>query len=169
MRHAYLLPVTFVFVFATAAAHAQYEVDSLLFKQTMLGVYKKKLVMEHFDLTEAEKAAFWPLYEEYSATIRDIEMESLEILNICADGGKKLANEELEFLSKRILQNDVMLAKFRKQYYRKFKQALSTDLATAFMQFDNSFRTVLRWEVQRNAAPQEVAHAANSTLQTRAK
>jgi hypothetical protein len=134
--------------------------DTTRFSESLWSMKKKKMVLEYLDLSEAEKAAFWPLYESYYQTIRYIEMESLEILDTFHRFGTSLDPRDEAKYSKRILMNDFLLAKVRKQYYRKFSRGLSAQRARQFMQFDDMARMVLRLEVKTNAENAAVAKAS---------
>lgn len=139
---------------------AQSVTDSTRFSETMWSMKKKKMVLEYMQLTEGEKASFWPLYESYSNAIRYMEMESMELLQAyhSLEVSRK-ANEMLDKFSKRILQNELMIAKVRKQYYKKFSKALSPGRAGQFMQFDDTLRTLLHMEA-RTGAPEPDTHAS---------
>jgi hypothetical protein len=138
-----------VLVLTGSHAYSQQE-ETVSLKDTMLSMKKRKMVLEYLDLSEAEKAAFWPLYEEYYNEINAIETESLMLLRLCS--GNELGARDLEKYSKRLLLNDLILAKVRRQYYARFKAGLSGLRASQFMQFDDSFRMMLRYEAQQPAA-----------------
>jgi hypothetical protein len=124
--------------------------ETVSLKDTMLSMKKRKIVLNYLTLSEAEKTAFWPLYDEYYNEINPIEAESLLLLRLCS--GNDLSEKVLEKYSKRLLLNDLVLAKIRKQYYAKFKAALSALRASQFMQFDDSFRMMLRYQAQQPQA-----------------
>lgn len=124
--------------------------ETVSLKDTMLSMKKRKMVLDYLDLTEAEKAAFWPLYDEYYKEINPIETETLLLLRLCS--GNELSERDLEKYSKRLLLNDLVLAKVRRQYYARFKSGLSGLRASQFMQFDDSFRMMLRYEAQQSTA-----------------
>jgi hypothetical protein len=129
--------------------------DTVRFAQSLWSMKKKEVVLNHMQLTEAQKAAFWPVYDRYSEAIRYLEMEYIQILR---DYPKDFNDrEKVAKLSGRLLQNDLMLAKVRKQYYRKFKKAISPFLASEFMQLDNSLRTMVRFELQRSIPSVEIS------------
>jgi hypothetical protein len=132
---------------ASGRAFGQQE-ENVSLKDTMLSMKKRKMVLEYLDLTEAEKASFWPLYEEYYKEINPIETETLLLLRLCS--GNELREKDLEKYSKRLLLNDLVLAKVRRQYYVRFKAGLSGLRASQFMQFDDSFRMMLRYEAQQS-------------------
>ena len=116
--------------------------------------------MDIMDMTEAEKSSFWPLYESYCQTIRYIELETLEIIDVYHRFGKTLPPKEAEQYAKRIVQNDHLLAKVQKQFRKKFTRALSAERADQFMEFDDQLRTMIRFEVRKKAEAGEVAQAS---------
>jgi len=116
--------------------------------------------MDVMDMTEAEKSSFWPLYENYCQTIRYLELETLEIIDVYHRFGKSLPTKEAEHYMKRLVQNDHVLDKVRKQYHRKFTRALSADRAKQFMEFDDNLRNLIRFEVRKKAQAAEMAQAS---------
>ena len=153
----------FLLVFSVSFAgslSAQTLNDSLRFVDRMWAMKKKAIVLDYMNLTEAEKSAFWPVYESYATATQLVEMESVYLLACYTQNSGNLSDRELENLSRRILRNDLALAKIRKQYYKRFKQALSTDKATAFMQLDNTFRSMIRMDIQKDSPPMELLEGA---------
>jgi hypothetical protein len=133
-----------------ATATAQLIGDSSAYDETLWGMKKRKMVMENMDLSEAEKAAFWPVYENYAFAVRNIDTETLQIIVAINDHASGLHQHDLEKYSKRLLQNELILDRMRISYYKKFSKALSPSRANQFMQMDDNLRMMLRFEVQRN-------------------
>lgn len=121
--------------------------EDISLQETVLMMKKKKILLDYLNLTEAEKAAFWPLYDDYYKQIRALEEESIKLLMLCSRSA--ISEKDLDHYSKRLLLNDLLLAKVRKQYYQKFKNAVSPARAAQFMQFDDSFRMMQRYEAQQ--------------------
>jgi hypothetical protein len=144
----------------TVETSAQQFLDTLRFADRMWAMKKKAVILEYMDMTEAEKAAFWPIYESYYNATQFTEMESIYLLSLYAKNLHTLSGHELDQLSVRILQDDLILAKIRKQYFKKFKKALSVRQATAFMQLDNEFRTMRRMKVQKDSPTMEILEIA---------
>lgn len=143
---------TFAFVLITLflcpSLLAQNVDDSLRYAESIWSMEKKAMILEHMNLTEAEKSSFWPVYESYSNAIQYLDMEYIRLLNYREEG---LTEKKSASLTEHMLLNDVLLAKTRKQYYRKFKKALSPAQASRFMQLDNDFRTMIRIHAQKNS------------------
>ena len=142
-------------------SEAQLVNDTARISETMWSMKKKKWVLEYLDLTEAEKASFWPLYESYNQAIRYLEMETREILDIYENNMKSLRPREIERYTQQILLNDLLLAKVRRQYYRKFSKALSPEIAAQFMQLDKAMRLM----IQENVEPRQVDELVKASLE----
>jgi Spy/CpxP family protein refolding chaperone len=155
-----LLTLSLSGILALTSAYGQLVTDTTRFSDSMWSMKKKKMVMDYLDLSEAEKASFWPIYENYSQAIRYIEMETFEILDTYHRMGGTMKTADVEKYAKRVLQNDLLLAKVRKQYYNKFSKALTPDIASSFMHFDDMMRMVLRIEAKSGAEEAAVARAS---------
>ena len=134
-------------VFASVPLCAQVD-DSLRYAESIWAMEKKEMIVKQMDLTEAEKSAFWPIYDSYSNAIQYIDMEYIRLLTLRHE---ELSDKEATSLTEHMLMNELLLAKARKQYFRKFRKALTPALASRFMQLDNDFRTVLRIQVQKGS------------------
>lgn len=129
-------------------SQAQLVSDTARLSETMWSMKKKKWVLEYLDLTEAEKASFWPLYESYNQAIRYLEMETREILDVYESNKNSLRSGEIERYTQQILLNDLLLAKVRRQYHRKFSKALSPQIAAQFMQLDKAMRLMIQEKLE---------------------
>ena len=145
------------FTLLSAVSHAQsYSktfIDSLRFSEQLWSMKKKAAVLDHLQLTEGEKSSFWPVYDSYHQATQYLEIEYIYLISTYAKDYNTLSPSRFDELLTRILKNDLQFARVRKVYYKKFKRALSPQLATTFMQFDNSFRTLLRLDLQKDLPP----------------
>ena len=134
-------------VFAYSQVYAQVD-DSLRYAESVWSMEKKAMIVKQMDLTEAEKSAFWPIYESYSNAIQYIDIEYIRLLTL---RDEDLSDKQATSLTEHMLMNELLLAKARKQYFRKFRKALTPALASRFMQLDNDFRTMLRTQMQKES------------------
>jgi len=146
-----LLALTFLMITICPQIFSQQVDDSLRYAESIWSMQKKALILEQMDLTEAEKSAFWPVYESYSNAIQYLDMEYIRLLNFTSEAA--LSDKKSASLIEHLLTNELLLAKTRKQYYRKFKKALTATQAGRFMQLDNNFRTMIRIQMQKEATP----------------
>lgn len=131
-----------------SSVFAQKVDDSLRYAESIWSMQKKAVILEQMDLTEAEKSAFWPVYESYANAIQYLDMEYIRLLNYTAED---LSEKKAASLTESMLMNELLLAKTRKLYYRKFSKALTPAQAGKFMQIDNNFRTMLRIQMQKES------------------
>ena len=131
------------------ALFAQKVDDTLRYAESIWSMEKKAIILEKMELSEAEKASFWPVYESYSNAIQYLDMEYIRLLNIHLE--ENLSEKKSAALTENLLMNELLLAKTRKQYYRKFRKALGAAQASHFMQLDNDFRTMLRLQMQKHS------------------
>ena len=94
---------------------AQQVDDSLRYAESIWSMQKKAMILEQMDLTEADKSAFWPVYESYANAIQYLDMEYIRLLNYTAED---LTEKKAASLTENMLMNELLLAKTRKQYYR---------------------------------------------------
>jgi hypothetical protein len=141
---------------------AQSTLDTLRFADLKWSLQKKAVVLNYMNFTEGEKASFWPVFDSYNNATRFIELESLMLLKKFSDANGDFSTQELEEISRRMLHNDVQLAKLRKQFYKRFKDAVSSKQATAFFQIDTMFRSMMRLEAQRYFASSQMMELARN-------
>jgi hypothetical protein len=142
--------VIFLALLISPYLRAQSEEDSLRYAESIWSMKKKAMILDQMELTEAEKSAFWPIYESYSNAIQYLEIESLRLLGYTTKKSD-VSDKKAAVACEDLLANDVLLAKVRRQYFKKFKKALSPAQAGRFMQLDNNFRTMLRLQIQRES------------------
>jgi hypothetical protein len=151
--------IIFSLLVVSVDCYSQFVDDSTLHSETLWGMKKKRMVLDYMDMTEAEKACFWPLYENYSNAIQFLEMQSLELIYESNHVSETLSLKDLEKYNTQLLENDMALAKIRKQFYKKFSKALSPTRAIQFLQFDETFRQMLRYEIIEGPSDDDV-HAS---------
>ncbi|HEY0655975.1 MAG TPA: hypothetical protein VGD65_22725 [Chryseosolibacter sp.] len=142
---------------SVSGSYAQSALDTLRYSDLRWSLKKKAVVLNYMRFTEAEKSSFWPVFDSYNNATRYFELESLMLLKKYSDGSGQFSNRELEEMSQRILHNDLQLAKLRKTFYKRFKEAVTPQQATAFFQIDTMFRSMMRLEAQRDFASEQLA------------
>lgn len=134
-----------IFIFTQAQVAGD---DELKMIKDFLKSEKKDLVKEYMKLDEAQSAKFWPLYEEFQGKRSSLGQERV---NIIKDYGSQFANmtdDQASGLVKRIFKNDKAYTKLQSKYFKKFSKAVSPIKAAQFMQLEEYFRTLIRYEVQ---------------------
>jgi hypothetical protein len=141
--------VVLFFLVGWSGLSAQKVGDTLRYAESIWSMEKKAMILDEMNLTEAEKAAFWPVYDSYSNAIQYLDMEYIRLLNYRQDQEEALSDKKAATVTENLLMNEVLLAKTRRHYFRKFKKALSAAQASRFMKLDNDFRTMIRLQMQK--------------------
>ncbi len=116
-----ILYTLFFVLFLSTAASAQAGNGS------RLEAYKIAFLTNRLDLSPAEAQKFWPIYNRYTAEIKQVK----------ADNPKM---DEIEMEEKIIA--------VRKKYKSEFTQAISDEKVNQFFKIDKEFNNVIRKELQ---------------------
>lgn len=152
MKRVELIVLVFISLVLQTGAFAQKKagIDSLRFADRRWELEKRAMVLHYMPLTEAEKSSFWPVFDRYQQATQYLEMEYVYLLTRFTKGYNSMSEKQCDELISQLLKNDMFLAKIRHQFFKKFKKALSPQLASAFMQLDSTFRTMVRLQVQKD-------------------
>jgi len=131
-------------------AQAQRGDDSLALVYKKWHLEQRKIIQLYMDLQEYEKAGFWDVYDSYSRAIEFLEIDYLRIITLHTQHSNDLSDDKEMALASYFLKNELMLAHVRKQYFQKFRRALTSSRAGEFMQLEHSMRTVFRLNLQKN-------------------
>lgn len=137
---------TLIFILAAGKLLAQGIDDTLRYAESLWSMEKKAMILSEMDMSEAEKSAFWPVYESYANAIQYLDMEYIHLLRRAEN--EHLSPRESASVTESLLMNDLLLARTRKQYFKRFRRALSPDRASQFMKIDHDFRTMLRLQIR---------------------
>ena len=113
---------------------------------------KKLVIAENLTLTDAEGAAFWPVYDAYQKDLQQINermaatiLEYARVYNkgaVTAEAAKKLLDEAVAI--------DEAEAKMRSQAVPKILAVLPAIKAARYIQMENKIRAIVRYELAAN-------------------
>jgi len=115
---------------------------------------KKLLVATNMDLTEAEKTAFWPVYDAYQKDLQAINERLTKTIRSYADAyvAKSLTNDQAKKLTDEAIAIDADEAKLRSTYATKLSAVIPATKAARYLQIENKIRAALRYDMA-NAIP----------------
>jgi hypothetical protein len=110
---------------------------------------KKLIVSKYMDLTESEAKKFWPIYEEYQSDLQKTNQRLRSLLeSYAADHRSKSMNDEK---AKKLLDEWLAIeqeeGKRRSAFAPKVLQALPAKKAARYLQIENEYRTLLRYDL----------------------
>lgn len=117
--------------------------DEIQLIQSAFGMEKRALVTEYMNLSEAEAAAFWPVYQQYEEERRANARERIKIVSDYAENFENLNDSMLDDLVKRRLKVDSNRTKLHAKYYKRFKKATSATTAAKFLQLDDYLQSTI--------------------------
>jgi hypothetical protein len=110
---------------------------------------KKLIVSQYMQLSESEAKKFWPVYEEYQKDLQKNNERLLSLLQSYAADykNKSLTDEKAKKLLDEWIAFDQEEAKRRSTYAPKVMQAVPAKKAARYLQIENEYRILLRYEL----------------------
>ena len=110
---------------------------------------KKLIVSKYMELTESEAKKFWPVYDEYQ---RDLQRANERLRNLLESYAADYRNKSLsDEKAKKLLDDWIALeqdeGKRRSAFAPKVLQALPPKRAARYLQIENEFRILLRYDL----------------------
>ena len=113
---------------------------------------KKLVVAENLNLSDAEAAAFWPVYEAYQKDLQQINQRLTAAVGAYADAYNKgpVTNETAKKLLDEALAIDDAEVQLKKAAVPKIMAALPAMKAARYIQIENKIRAAIRYELAAN-------------------
>ena len=110
---------------------------------------KKLVVAANLQLTDAEGAAFWPVYDTYQKDLQQINQRMTAMILSYAEAYKKgpIANDMAKKLLDEAVAVDEAEANLTKSTLPKVLAALPATKAARYVQIENKIRAVIKYEL----------------------
>ncbi|MGE5217771.1 MAG: hypothetical protein ACM3SP_12285 [Chloroflexota bacterium] len=110
---------------------------------------KKLIVAKYMELTESEAKKFWPVYEEYQKDLQRSNERLRKLLESYAADyrNKSLTDEKAKKLLDEWIAIEQDEGKRRSTFAPKVLQALPPKKAARYLQIENEFRILLRYDL----------------------
>ena len=110
---------------------------------------KKLIVAKYMELTESEATKFWPVYDEYQKDLQTSNERLKSLLESYAADykGKSLTDEKAKKLLDEWIALEQDEGKRRGAFAPKVLQALPAKKAARYLQIENEFRILLRYDL----------------------
>ena len=119
---------------STQAARAELQAD------------RTKLVAANLQLTDAEAAKFWPLYEEFRAKQNRLDDRALSIIDDYAKNYDNLSDEKAKELIKGSLDLEKDRLDLRRSYLGKFEKVLPWKKVARYYQIERKLDAAIQYE-----------------------
>ena len=110
---------------------------------------KKLVVAQNLQLTDAEGATFWPVYDAYQKDLQQVNQRLTSVIQAYADAYNKgpVANDVAKKLLDEALAVDEAELKLKSSYMPKIVGALPVTKAARYIQIENKIRAAIRYEL----------------------
>lgn len=110
---------------------------------------KKMIVSKYMELTDSEAKQFWPVFDDYQ---KDLQKINERLLNLLQSYAADYKNESLtDEKAKKLLDDWIALeqdeVKLRRAYASKVMQVLPGKKAARYLQIENEYRTLLKYDL----------------------
>ena len=141
-------PILFLIVLLSSfQLMAQSEDQYLGMVRDIIQTEKKAVIAEEVELTDAESAPFWALYDEYESKSYLIHDKRIAIIKEFAANFENLTDEKADEIYTDVLNFQKELLKLKMTYYKKFKKIVPAGKAALLMQIENKIEALIDAEL----------------------
>jgi hypothetical protein len=112
-----------------------------------LRTQKVAIITEMMEFTEAEDAAFWPIYREYDGEMSKLGDERVALIQEYAKAYSQMSDATADALATKALDLESRRQEVKRKYYERFKQALSARTAARFLQVEHQLLLLIDLQI----------------------
>ena len=101
---------------------------------------KRETLFNHLQVSQAQAAAFWRIYEDYESVRRALFKERVKLINKHAEVQTTAADKEVRGIIRRLLENDVEYREMYKEYYGRIALIVGPQKALQFVHIEEYFQ-----------------------------
>jgi hypothetical protein len=145
---AFLVPAT-ISLAQTKPAGGDKPASNLEIIHDKLKADKKLIVAKYMELTESEAKKFWPVYDEYQKDLQKTNERLRGLLESYAADyrNKSMTDEKAKKLLDEWIEIEQEEGKRRGAFAPKVMQALPVKKAARYLQIENEYRILLRYDL----------------------
>jgi hypothetical protein len=127
---------------ATQSSQSTVEQNIDLFRKDIRS-QKKQLIALNVPLTDAEAQKFWPVYDQYTAELVQINNDKYALIKEYAQGYDTMTDAQAQDWTRRVLALDVNVATLRQKYVANFYKVLPPKKAALYEQVERKVQMVI--------------------------
>jgi hypothetical protein len=108
---------------------------------------KVAILTEMMEFTEAEDAAFWPVYRQYDTDLSALNDQRVKLIADYAKNYDSMTNEAADRIATGALDFEAKRAALKKQYFEKMKTVLPAKKAAKFLQIENQLLMLIDLQI----------------------
>jgi len=98
---------------------------------------KKQLIAANIPLTDAEALKFWPVYDQYTAELVQVNHEKYALIKEYAQNYGTMTDAQADNWAQRALKLDANVAALRQRYWPNFRKVLPAQKAALYEQVEH--------------------------------
>jgi len=115
--------------------------------RTVMQTERKILVMQEMVMTSDEAAAFWPLYDEYTAARKTVSNLRVKVITDYAAAYGSMTDVVAKQLLDDSIKYDDQMQKLRKKYIKKFRKILPEVKVTRYFQLEGKLDAIIDFDL----------------------
>ncbi|MDH4132667.1 MAG: hypothetical protein OEV95_12775 [Gemmatimonadota bacterium] len=132
---------------ATSAAAQQEPSANMQIVAEKIRADKKLLVAANMDLTEAEAAKFWPVYDAYQVELEQQAKRTIALIESYAGSYQSMTDEAADKLLTEMLAIEKDRTGLLDKYRGKFAATVSARKVARYYQIENKIRAIVNYEL----------------------
>jgi hypothetical protein len=128
-------------------SYAQSNKEEVDLFQAAAGMQKKEAVAQFVHPTEAQKDAFWSLYDDYEAARKVNGQKRIQMLERYSKEYNNMTDDQADSFMKELISLQSATDKLILTYYKKVKKATSPIVAMQFYEIEHYILAVIRAEI----------------------
>ena len=136
----------FIF-FVSFGIFAQTNQDEVQLLQSLYGMEKRDIVGEFVELSEAQEADFWMLYDSYENQRKELGKQRYSLLLRYVNDYGEVRPEDAERFMTEAIPLRIKSDKLTDTYYKKIKSKTDPIVAMQFYQIEHYLATAIRMEL----------------------
>ena len=147
MKSTVLLAAVLGLGLATSAAAQQEPSANMQIVAEKIRADKKLLVASNMELTEAEAAKFWPVYDAYQADLGKLADRTIALIKDYAANYESMTDMAADKLLTEMLAIEKDRASLLNKYRDKFAATVSARKVARYYQIENKIRAVVNYQL----------------------
>jgi hypothetical protein len=108
---------------------------------------KVAILTDLMNFTEAEDAAFWPIYREYDLELSKLNDERVTVIKEYADSYDSVSDATADKLIRKALDLEARRHALKAKVYERVKSALSAKTAARFLQVEHQLLLIIDLQI----------------------
>lgn len=117
--------------------------------RTILQAERKQVISDGLNLSDKERAAFWPVYDKYAADIKTANDLRIKVITDYAASYENLSDKTAKQLISDMLKYQGKILHLRKHYLGKFRKTLPETKLARFYQLENKLDSIANFALAR--------------------